>query len=75
MKALGVGADRELVLEGDFRLIPVEIKHTQTIDPRQLRSLKDFVQERRCRMDLVINNDQTPRHYDENILGLAFAYL
>jgi len=69
------GAEADLVLEGDFGLVPVEIKHTQTIDPRKLHSLKDFIQERRCRMGLVINNDQTPRLYDENILGLPFAYL
>jgi len=69
------GAEVDLVLEGDFGLIPVEIKHTQTVDPRKLRSLKDFVQERRCRMGLVINNDLTPRLYDENIVGLPFAYV
>ncbi len=69
------GAEVDLVLEGDFGLIPIEIKHTQTIDPRELRSLKDFVLERRCRMGLVINNDQTPRLYDENIIGLPFAWL
>jgi predicted AAA+ superfamily ATPase len=69
------GAEVDLVLEGDFGLVPVEIKHTQAIDPRKLRSLKDFVQERRCRMGLVINNDLTPRLYDENILGLPFNYL
>ena len=69
------GAEVDLVLEGDFGLVPVEIKHTQTIDPRKLHSLKDFVRERRCRMGLVINNDQAPRLYDESILGLPFAYL
>ena len=69
------GAEVDLVLEGDFGLVPVEIKHTQTIDPRRLRSLKDFVRERRCRMGLVINNDRSPRLYDENIVGVPFAYL
>jgi hypothetical protein len=69
------GAEVDLVLEGDFGLVPVEIKHTQAIDPRRLSALKDFVRERRCRMGLVINNDHTPRLYDENIIGVPFNYL
>lgn len=69
------GAEVDLVLEGDFGLVPVEIKHTQTLDPRKLVSLKDFVRERRCRMGLVINNDHAPRLYDENIVGVPFACL
>ena len=69
------GAEVDLVLEGDFGLIPVEIKHAQAVEPRELRSLKDFVRERGCRMGLVINNDQAPRRYDENIVGLPCVCL
>ena len=69
------GAEVDLILEGGFGLIPVEIKHTQTVQPRQLRSLKDFVAERGCRLGLVINNDLAPRLYAPQILGLPFACL
>ena len=69
------GGEVDLVLEGDFGLIPIEIKHTQTVDAHSLRSLKDFVRERHCRMGLVINNDWAPRLYGENVLGLPFACL
>ncbi len=69
------GAEIDLVLDGDFGLIPIEIKYTSTVSPRSLRSLRDFVRERGCRMGLVINNDTEPRLYDENIVGVPFAWL
>lgn len=69
------GAEVDLVLEGDFGLVPVEIKHSQSIEPRDLRSLKDFMHEHRCRMGLLINNDTTPRLYEENIISVPMAFL
>ncbi len=69
------GAEVDLVLEGDFGLIPVEIKRAQRITRRELRPLRDFIAERECRFGLVINNDETPRLYDEKIVGLPFATL
>lgn len=69
------GAEVDLVLEGDFGLVAVEIKHAQGVTSRHRRSLRDFVSEQRCRLGLVINNNQTPRLYDENIVGVPFACL
>jgi predicted AAA+ superfamily ATPase len=69
------GAEVDLVLEGDFGLIAVEIKHAQAVSGHELRPLREFVKEYKCRLGLVINNDQTPRLYDENVVGLPFACL
>ncbi len=69
------GAEIDLVLEGDFGLLPVEIKYTQNVDGRSLRALRDFVSEHGCRMGLVINNDEAPRLYEENIVGVPFNWL
>ena len=71
----GGGAEVDLILEGDFGLIPVEIKYAQTVPSRQLRGLKDFVRERDCRFGIVINNDESPRLYYEKIIGIPFACL
>lgn len=71
----GAGAEIDLVLEGEFGLLPVEIKHTQHVDARSLRALSDFVAERGCRYGIVINNDEKPRLLDENLIGLPFAAL
>jgi predicted AAA+ superfamily ATPase len=69
----GGGAEVDLILEGDFGLVPVEIKYSQTIPLKQLKSLRDFVKERKCKFGIVINNDEMPRLYDHNIIGIPFA--
>ncbi len=69
------GAEIDLVLEGDFGLLPVEIKYTQSPDARSLRSLRDFVAERCCRLGLVVTNDESPRMLDERIAGVPFNWL
>ncbi len=71
----GAGAEIDLVLEGEFGLLPIEIKHTQHVDSRSLRALGDFVAERGCRYGLVINNDEAPRLLDDKLIGLPFAAL
>lgn len=71
----GGGAEIDLVLEGEFGVVPVEIKHTQHVDARSLRALRDFVAERGCRYGIVINNDEQPRLLDEKLIGIPFAAL
>jgi uncharacterized protein len=71
----GGGAEVDLVLEGEFGVLPVEIKHTQHIDARALRALRDFVSERNCRYGIVINNDERPRRLDERLITLPFSAL
>lgn len=69
------GAEVDLILEADFGLIPIEIKYTQSVSKKHLRSLRDFVIERKCPYGIVINNDEHPRWYDENLIGIPFACL
>jgi hypothetical protein len=69
------GAEVDLVLEGDFGLLPVEIKYSQPLDQRALRGIRTFVDERGCRMGLVINNDEHPRLLTEKIAGIPFTCL
>jgi predicted AAA+ superfamily ATPase len=69
------GVEVDFVLEGDFGLIPIEIKHTQTVEASKLRSLRDFVKERGCRLGLVIDNGERPRLLDERIVSVPFSHL
>jgi predicted AAA+ superfamily ATPase len=71
----GGGAEVDLILDGEFGLIPIEIKYTQSVPVKQLRSLKDFIKDQNCRFGLVINNDERPRMYDDKIAGIPFACL
>lgn len=69
------GAEIDLVLEGNFGLIPIEIKYTQSVPKKNLRSIKDFVKERNCPYGIVINNDEHTCWYDEHLVGIPFACL
>lgn len=71
----GGGAEIDLILEGDFGLIPFEIKYNQTVPTKQLRALKEFIKAQNCRFGVVINNDESPRMYDDKIAGIPFACL
>jgi hypothetical protein len=69
------GAEVDLVLEGKFGLLPIEIKYTQRVDLRDLRSIRDFMTEHDCKLGFVINNDDAPRHYGHGIVGIPFLCL
>lgn len=69
------GAEVDLVLEGDFGLVAVEIKYTSTVDGHSLRSTRDFVEKRKARLGVVINNDVAVRRYEKNVVGLPFTCL
>jgi predicted AAA+ superfamily ATPase len=71
----GAGAEVDLVLQGNFGRVAVEIKHASAIGGRDLRSLRDFVTEHKARLGVVINNDTVARRYEENLIGLPFTWL
>lgn len=71
----GAGAEVDLVVEGNFGRVAVEIKHTSAVGGRDLRGLRDFVTEHKARLGVVVNNDVAPRRYEEDLIGLPFTHL
>ncbi len=71
----GGGAEVDLVLEGSFGQIAVEVKHTSTMGGRELRALRDFVLAHKARLGVVVNNDVAPRLYEERIVAVPFTCL
>ena len=69
------GAEVDLILEGGFGLLPVEIKYGQRVSLRSLRGLRGLVTERNCPYGLVIYNDEQLRLYDERIIGVPAGCL
>ncbi len=69
------GAEVDLVVEGNFGRVAVEIKHTSAVSGRDLRSLRDFVTEHKARLGVLINNDVVARQYEEGLIGLPFTWL
>ncbi len=68
------GAEVDLILEGKFGLIPIEIKYGQKVDLKQLRGIKDFISEQQAPFGIVINNDEQIRFYSEKLVGIPFSY-
>jgi len=71
----GGGAEVDLVVEGSFGLMAIEIKHTSMAGGRDLRSLRDFIVGYNARLGVVINNDVVPRLYEDRIIGIPFTHL
>ncbi len=70
----GAGAEIDLIVEGEFGVIPIESKHAQQPDYR-LRAIRDFVLERNCPLGIIINNDERVRLLDDRLIGVPLAAL
>jgi hypothetical protein len=71
----GGGAEIDLILEGNFGLLPIEIKYGQKVNQKNLRGINDFINEHNCQYGIVINNDEQPRLYNEKLIGLPSTLL
>lgn len=71
----GAGAEVDLVLEGDFGLVPFEMKFARRIDARDLRPIRDFMREFNCPVGFVIHAGEEPRRLDHQLVGLPFHWL
>ncbi len=69
------GAEVDLIIESNLGLLPIEIKHTQTIRSKHLRTLKAFVSEFNCPLGLVICRDSRVRQLTENVFSIPFHWL
>lgn len=69
------GAEVDLILEGHFGLLPIEIKLGQTVTAKQLTSLKAFVAENNCPLGIVINQGQAPLMLAEKIIQIPVQYI
>lgn len=71
----GGGAEVDLVIEGTFGLVAVEIKLGQCVRAQELRGFREFVADHRCRIGLVLSNEDKPRLMDASIAGLPVRCL
>lgn len=71
----GAGAEVDLIVEGTFGRVAIEVRHTSAVDSRDLRGLRDFVTGQKARLGIVVNNDTVARQYDDKLIGLPFTLL
>ncbi|MCX7122647.1 MAG: AAA family ATPase [Gammaproteobacteria bacterium] len=69
------GAEVDLILEGYFGMLPIEIKFGKTIMPKQLFSLQAFVKENNLPLGMLINQGDEVRMLTDQIIQVPAQFL
>lgn len=69
------GAEVDLILEGPFGIIPIEIKYGMKIPARSLTSLSNFIKSNNLPMGIVINNGDEIQMLKEKIIQIPIQFL
>lgn len=69
------GGEIDLLMEGDFGLLPIEIKLGTSASIKGLKSLSQFLQEHKIKYGLLINNAQKPCWLTPQIAQIPITYL
>lgn len=69
------GMEIDLIVEGTFGTLPIEIKLGSTPQPQDIRWLSEFVSRQKLSYGLLINNAQSAGWLTENIYQLPAGYL
>lgn len=69
------GAEIDLILDGPFGTLPIEIKYGQTIQRKQLNSLTDFVKTHKLPFGLLINQAKEACWLTPEIYQLPVGWL
>ncbi len=64
------GAEIDMILEGPFGTLPIEIKFGSMIKQRQIQTLKNFVYKNNLPLGIVVNNSDVVQLVAERILQL-----
>jgi predicted AAA+ superfamily ATPase len=69
------GAEIDLILEGSFGLLPLEIKYGSTVLGRQLRTMTEFLADHQLPVGLLINQADKIEWLTDNILQVPAGYV
>lgn len=69
------GAEIDLILEGNFGLLPIKIKLGKTIIRKKLLTLSRFIEEHHLPFGVVINQSESVEWLTENIVQIPVGWL
>ena len=69
------GMEIDLILEGLFGIVPIEIKSGSSTSIKKVPSLKRFVDELALPLGIVVNNDDEVKMLSERIIQIPAAYI
>ncbi|UCH92904.1 MAG: ATP-binding protein [Candidatus Aminicenantes bacterium] len=64
------GAEIDLILDGDFGVLPIEIKYGLKTDKNQITSLRKFIKDNNLPFGIVINNSEEVTMLAEGIIQI-----
>lgn len=62
------GSEVDLILEGVFGILPIEIKFGTTVKQRQLQAIKNFVYKNDLPLGIIVNNCEYPEFIADRIM-------
>ena len=69
------GVEVDLILEGKFGVLPIEIKSGSTTNFKMLKSLNYFIESQNLPLGIVINNDDKIKMLSEKIIQIPAKYI
>jgi len=69
------GAEIDMILEGPFGILPIEIKLGSLIQRRHIQTLKNFVSKNNLPLGIVINNGEAIQLVTDRIIQLPATYI
>lgn len=69
------GAEIDLILEGPFGLLPIEIKYGYHVSRNQLRALTDFIEKHKLSFGILINQADQVEWLTEQIIQIPAGFL
>jgi len=70
----GDRSEVDLVVEGPFGILPIEIKLGHRSDQRDLAGLKNFMADTVARIGMVVNNGERIKFLTDNIMQIPAGY-
>ena len=69
------GAEIDLILDGIFGVLPIEIKYGSSVPMKQLRSLTDFIEEHNLPFGMVINQSSSTEWLTPKIVQMPVGWI
>jgi predicted AAA+ superfamily ATPase len=68
------GSEIDLVLEGPFGIIPIEIKYSSRLKKNSLKGVEQFCADHDLPIGIIINNEDKVNWYTDKIVGVPMSY-
>lgn len=69
------GAEIDLILDGPFGILPIEIKHGSMVPRRNLTTITKFVKDYNLPFGIVVNQGDAVRWLSREIIQIPVSYI